>query len=330
VWCLLLQDEPLLPVVVGGTMMYLQWLVHGRPDAVRPSKDTVKRATEVIDRYKTEGQWDEAVKFVASFGETFATRTLQLSEQDWYRLRRTLEIAYTVEEGGDAGLLERLYSGQREGGLESLGYDVRCFFLCPDDRMNHTAVVDRRCEDMVIRGLLQETADLESSGEMPEMARRAIGYRQTLEYLNRDTEADDDDAAALDAFLNDFTTATRQYAKKQMQWFRRDGSFAFVPVPISEPKQERVRQAADAVERLCLMPRSDYENELKSMNDDGTVPVSEQTKRVNEQQGKKMKFYQFKRHLIKPGSDAFRDVIEQAIKCAEQLKSQPTKKQRYV
>ena len=321
------EEEPLLPVVVGGTMMYLQWLVHGRPDAVRPSNETVKRATEIIDGYRKLDQWDEAVKFVSTFGETFAARTQQLSGQDWYRLRRTLEIIYTVEGGDDERLLERLYSGEREGGLESLGYDVRCYFLCPDDRMNHTDVVDRRCEDMIMRGLLKETADLESLDQLPEMAARAIGYRQTLHYLNRE-DFTENDGAALNAFINDFTTATRRYAKKQMQWFRKDGSFAFVPVPISEPKQERVSQAADAIERLCSLTRNEYEQELQTNNADGELSISEQMKRANEEQGKKMKFYHFKRHLIKPGSDAFREVMEQADECTRRINGNPEKKQR--
>jgi tRNA dimethylallyltransferase len=55
-------------------------------------------------------------------------------------------------------MIEKLYSGERQGSLSSLGYDVRCFFLCPDDRMSHTKVIDKRCEQMIQRGLLEETA----------------------------------------------------------------------------------------------------------------------------------------------------------------------------
>jgi tRNA dimethylallyltransferase len=323
------EPEPLLPVVVGGTMMYLQWLVHGRPDAVRPSETAVKRATEIMAGYQTNEQWDDAVKLVSSFGEAFEVRTRQLSGQDWYRLRRTLESAYTVEESNDPKILESLYSGEREGGLEASGYDVRCFFLCPDDRMNHTEIVDRRCEDMLLRGLLKETTDLEISNELPEMAARAIGYRQTLDYLKRENFSEND-GEALDAFLNEFTTATRRYAKKQMQWFRRDGTFVFVPVPIAKSKQERVIQAAEAIERMCSLPRDEFELELKSSkdDDDDDLSISEQMKRTNEEQGKGMKFYQFKRHLIKPRSDCYARVMKEADECSRRLRDKPAKKQR--
>lgn len=83
----------------------------------------------------------------------------QLTNSVRYRLRRTLEVALTVQAEADKeSMIEKLYTGERNGGLESFGYDVRCFFLCPDDRMGHTKIIDKRCEQMIRNGLLQETA----------------------------------------------------------------------------------------------------------------------------------------------------------------------------
>lgn len=83
----------------------------------------------------------------------------QLTNPVRYRLRRTLEVALTVQTEADKeSMMEKLYTGERNGGLESFGYDVRCFFLCPDDRMGHTKIIDKRCEQMIMKGLLQETA----------------------------------------------------------------------------------------------------------------------------------------------------------------------------
>jgi len=137
---------PVLPVVVGGTMMYLQWLVHGRPDAVRPSPEALNKAKEDLANFQSmeEGGWEKAVTHVSSLGSIFATRAQKLCSRDWYRLRRTMEVAYTVlaaqsnnddDDNDDNNgkiteqMIQTLYSGQREGGLQSLGYDVRCFFF---------------------------------------------------------------------------------------------------------------------------------------------------------------------------------------------------------
>lgn len=338
------EDEPLLPVVCGGTMMYLQWLVHGQPDAMRPTPSAVEQSFEAIRKFQDDEDkcYQDAVDYVSSFGKVFADRTKKFAGEDWYRLRRTLEVALTVQQsakqegtGNDSAknregdddpprenvvdkLVEQLYTGQRQGSLASLGYDVRCFFLCPDDRMGHTSVVDERCEQMIVKGLIGETAELSLSGRLPEMAERAIGYRQTLDYLrHRLTEKDDgtmeSEDDAFDFYLRSFTTATRQYAKTQMSWFRKDKDFMFIPIPLGMEKTDRVDSAVKAIEKLCRLPRSEYEHEL--LGDDESV--SSTCKKKNAEQGKKMKFYQFQRRILKPGSNELRTALQQAIELRE-------------
>ena len=308
-------DQPLLPVVVGGTMMYLQWLVHGRPDALRPTEEALSKARKTITQFQSKEDWDGAVECVESLGETFAHQITTLCGRDWYRLRRILEVAYTVEEKDDESLVEKLYSGQREGSLQSLGYDVRCFFLCPDDRMQHTKVVDERCEQMITRGLLQETTDLVLSGCLPDMAAKAIGYRQTLDYLQREN-AKDEDEDAFQHYLDQFTTATRRYAKKQMQWFRREDQFVFVSVPLSKSKEERVEGAMRQIERMVALPREEYDRERL-----GEESESAMTRMKNEEQGKKMKFYQFERYILKNGSPELAQALKQADDCTSRLQA---------
>ncbi len=332
------ENGRILPVICGGTMMYLQWLVHGRPDAMRPTPRAVEISYETIQKFQdSNNDYDAAVQHVSSFGKVFADRSQKLTPGDWYRLRRTLEIALTVEEKKKEGcenidaLVEQLYSGERQGGLSSLGFDVRCFFLCPDDRMSHTRVVDKRCEQMLQRGLLKETTELGLSGRLPEMAERAIGYRQTLDYLKQEANTTDDDeeqtmrAAEEEAFafyLNEFTTATRRYAKKQMAWFRKDKEFMFVPVNLQLDKSDRVNAAANAINRLCGLSREEYETELFG----GEDYVSGKTRKQNEEQGKKMKLYTPKRHILTLGSQEYEDVLKEAIDCRSSFRSVNDKK----
>ena len=351
-------NAPILPVVVGGTMMYLQWLVHGRPDAMRPTDDALERAANDIKQFQemdggtfdsagnSDGEskandedvpspgWDAAVAHASSLGKPFKARVDKLCGKDWYRLRRILEVFYTVgAEKATQEKLEAVYSGERFGALETRGYDVRCFFLCPDDRMKHAEVIDRRCEDMLLRGLLNETASLSVAGELPDAGQpaRAIGYRQTLDYLRRSNVKDQDDVA-LNAFMDEFTTATRRYAKKQMGWFRKDGDFMFIPVSISKPSQERVEEATNHIVHMCQLKREEYEKELysdppkseqdgsssknkksKDMIDPSTLTLSARTKFLNEKQGKDMKFYKGgTRYQITKGSSEHEQVLAEA------------------
>ena len=358
-------DAPILPVVVGGTMMYLQWLVHGRPDAMRPTDEALERAASDIKKFqamdggtfdnagnteteaKTESSkeetsdatlsagWNAAVDYASSLGKPFKARVDKLCGKDWYRLRRILEVAYTAgAEKATEEQLQAVYSGERYGGLGTRGYDVRCFFLCPDDRLKHAEVIDRRCEDMLQRGLLNETASLSVAGELPDDGQpaRAIGYRQTLDYLRR-KDAKRQDNAAFNAYVDEFTTATRRYAKKQMGWFRKDEEFMFIPVSMSKPSQERVDEAANSILQMCKTPRNEYERELLSQPpkareipgsktkkskgatgiDPDTLSLSAKTKLQNEKQGKDMKFYQGgKRYQIVEGTSERTKVMAEA------------------
>jgi len=226
-----------------------------------------------------------------------------------------LEVALTVKAEEDKeALIKNLYTGERIGGLESYGYDVRCFFLCPDDRMGHTKIIDKRCEEMIMNGLLQETTELSLSEQLPQMAARAIGYRQTLDYLSKQSR-DDKESEDFDSFINDFTTATRRYAKKQMSWFRKDSDFMFVPVSLSTAKDTRTKEAAALIKHYCHMSRDEYEKELYAP-DSGSAMA----KKRNEDQGKQMKLYQFERHILTAGSKEYHECLSQAIQCQERMK----------
>jgi tRNA dimethylallyltransferase len=79
-----------VPVVVGGTMMYHQWLVHGQPDAP-PSDPAVAAAIDAeLAPFREKGDWEAALELLVSAG--FSERAEKLSKNDWYRLARALEI----------------------------------------------------------------------------------------------------------------------------------------------------------------------------------------------------------------------------------------------
>ena len=284
---------------------------------------------------------------MTSLGPVFKQRVEKLPGRDWYRLRRLLEVAYTIAtkkkkkkkaadnkadtNTSEEEILQQLtekevYTGIRAGSLSDLGYDVRCFFLCPTDRMTHFHTVDERCEQMLLRGLLRETASLYVNGELPDESQvtRAIGYRQTLEYLKRPNAKSNDTKAFL-AYIDVFATATRQYAKKQMQWFRRDDEFAFVPVQMDVDKSDRVDNAAQIISDMCKLDLVDYKAALSSnsisSDDNGDqsqkLQLSAQTKLDNELQGKTMKYFISKRVHLVDGSDDLLKVLAEADECTK-------------
>ena len=310
------------PVVVGGTMMYLQWLLHGRPDAVCPTAKALQRAQQDMDKLQLlQESWDDMIRHTAqALGEPYGQQLRKLSSNDWYRLRRILEVAYTLQEQPSSQQQQVVYSGERLGGLlldgnDSLCDDVRCFCLCPDDRKLQARTTDARCEQMLVRGLLEETSRLAVTAQLFDMAQKAIGYRQALDYLGR-PNAVDGDLPALDQFVNDFQAATRRYAKRQMQWFRKDNAFVFVPVSLQSKR--RVEEAANEIWRYLSLSREEFDRER--LDTSATTP-NRKSRLANEQQGKTMRTFLSQRSILLPDSDILQKVLQQADECTKQYQT---------
>ena len=89
---------------------------------------------------------------------------------------------------------------------------MRCAFLAPADRTALYHAIDERCDIMLARGLLEETANLRAAGRLPSSstAARAIGYRQALDYLEARVSGQAD--ASLESYVDfcrQFRTASR-------------------------------------------------------------------------------------------------------------------------
>ena len=203
-------------------MMYAQWLVRGAPDAPKASATAAASAQEFLAPYGDD--WEKALDAVAGRSEACAARVAKLSQNDFYRLSRALEIELDREAGGGSAEARRPVLGS--------DFDVRCAFLAPADRTALYHAIDERCDAMLARGLLEETANLRAAGRLPSSstAARAIGYRQALDYLEaRASGAADASLESYVDFCRQFRTASRNYAAEQLKWYRRDATFAIVP-----------------------------------------------------------------------------------------------------
>ena len=55
---------------------------------------------------------------------------------------------------------------------------------------------------------------------------KSIGYRQAIQYLCR-VKFEQEDFNEFDLFMKDFAASTRNYAKRQCNWHRKDGTSSF-------------------------------------------------------------------------------------------------------
>ncbi|KAL1189162.1 tRNA dimethylallyltransferase 9 [Cardamine amara subsp. amara] len=230
-----------VPIVTGGTGLYLRWFIYGKPAVPKPSPEVIAEAHDMLVDFQTDHDWDAAVEFVVNAGDS---RASILPRNDWYRLRRSLEILKST--GSPPSAFRLPYDSFRESldtpdandsddygsptdisiqNIETdLDYDFLCFFLSTP-RVALYRSIDFRCEDMISSadGVLSEARWLLDLGLLPNTnsATRAIGYKQAMEYLLKCRHRGGASSPAeFHGFLNKFQQASRNFAKRQMTWFR--------------------------------------------------------------------------------------------------------------
>lgn len=209
-----------VPIVVGGSGFYIHALLYG-PPAGPPSVPEVR---DLLDLQMRELGPDVLFERLQILDPDYAAT---ISVRDRHKIVRALEII---------ALSERKVSDfPKQTKLEEQQYDFRCWFIYYP-RESLYPRIEKRCEDMLRQGFLDEVKSLDQRGlRLNSAAAQAIGYRQALEYLDSpQTEAD------YLAFVANFKKASRQYAKRQFTWFRKEPLFRWLNVEEHSP--ERIQE----------------------------------------------------------------------------------------
>ena len=191
-----LVDSGILPIVVGGSMLYVAALVNtfefpGRDEELRAQLEAELEELGPVAMHKKLSLLDEGA----------ASR---IEPMNGRRIVRALEIVMITGEPFAAALPE-----QWESFLPMLEIGIN------SDREHLVARLAKRVEKMWESGLVSEVEGLISSGlRESKTARQAIGYAQALSQL--DGELSEEEAIAAT------TQLTQRYARRQMSWFRRD------------------------------------------------------------------------------------------------------------
>lgn len=186
------------PIVVGGTGLYLTALTEGLADIPPPSPAVRAAAQAQLDALGVAGL---AAEIAARDPATFAA----LDSANPARLLRAWEVLEQTGEGLAA------WRARTAPPLIALA-DARAMVLTPD-RAALYARCDARFAAMLAGGALDEAramAALTLPASAP--ALRALGARELIAHLRGET--------TLDAAAEAARQATRNYAKRQMTWFR--------------------------------------------------------------------------------------------------------------
>jgi tRNA dimethylallyltransferase len=193
-----------VPIVVGGTGFYLRAFLDGL--AAMPSRDELLRDRLLAGEKRRAGSLHRILR---RLDPTAAGR---IHENDTPKIIRALEVR--IAAGRPAS---DLYA---EGLRPLQGFKVVQIGLQPP-REELYAVLNRRCEQMLASGLVEEVQQLLQ--QYPENSKpfEALGYKQVVQHLRGHL--------TYSQALEDMRQKTRNYAKRQWTWFKKDNRVSWIP-----------------------------------------------------------------------------------------------------
>lgn len=190
-----------IPILVGGTMLYFNVLNSGL--ALLPEADPYIRAK--LDRDLMQLGKEALHQRLAEVDPEAAAR---IHPNDPQRVQRALEV---YEISG-----KPLTSFFTEARMQDIPYQRIKLIIAPEDRKILHGIIARRFKLMLEQGFMDEVEALykrgDLTGKMPSV--RAVGYRQAWSYLQGEYD--------LETMTEKAIVATRQLAKRQFTWLRRE------------------------------------------------------------------------------------------------------------
>ncbi len=205
-----------LPVVVGGTGLYIRTLTEG---LVAAPAGSARLRRELLELETSEGE-GTLYRRLQLADPALAAR---LSPRDQVRIVRALEVQ---------ALTGRRFSEmQTAHAFADRPFRTLKIALAPA-RQELFARIDRRTESMLAAGLVNEVQGLLARGFSPSCkALQTIGYREVIRHLQGELPL----PTAIALIQRD----SRRYAKRQLTWFRKDIEIIWVD---SSPEFGRILQ----------------------------------------------------------------------------------------
>lgn len=187
-----------LPVMTGGTGLYLRALLLGLFDGPTRSDELRRRLSGLVER---RGREFLHRMLVRKDRETAA----RIHPRDTQKIIRALEVCL-VQRRRFSDLL-------REGREGVQGFRPLKIGLSPP-RAALVRRINARAEQMFAGGIAEEVQDALAHGGTAQVPLEALGYRQARAYIEGNMTREE--------AIQETQAQTRQYAKRQMTWFRRE------------------------------------------------------------------------------------------------------------
>jgi tRNA dimethylallyltransferase len=220
-----LHEAGKVPLVVGGTGLYLKVLTRGICAGAPGDPQVRSRLIEEEQTLGLPALHERLLEVDPALGA-------RLHPNDRQRILRALEVFH------HSG--KPLSHWQQQHRFEDAPYRTVKIFL-NREREELYARIDARVETMMAQGFLDEVRKLLALGYGPELKpMQSLGYRQLARHLRGEL--------SLDEALAEIRRDTRRYAKRQLTWFRADPEFRWFAAGDREELAARI--AREVIEAM--------------------------------------------------------------------------------
>ncbi len=200
-----LQNRGKMPLVVGGTGLYMKVLTRGICPAAPRDPAIREQLRRELEEHGLERLHQELGRVDPEAGR-------RLHPHDRQRVLRALEVQRLT------GIPLSCWQSQHR--FQQTIYRTVKIFLYRDRNVLYERI-NRRVRQMLEQGLVAEVRRLLAMGYGPELkSMQAVGYKQLAAHLLG--------ACPLASAVSDMERATRHYARRQLTWFRGDSEFRWV------------------------------------------------------------------------------------------------------
>jgi len=203
-------------ILTGGSGLFIDAVCNGIDAMPDVEPDIRQKVQKLLDEGGLRALQDEVQRLDPEY---YAL----VDQQNPRRLQRALEVCYQTG---------KPFSSFRSGNTVKRDFEIKKYALLWD-RQQLIERIDRRVDMMMEQGLLEEAKSLYQKRHLN--ALNTVGYKELFAYF--------DGQCTLKEAVEQIKIHTRQYAKRQMTWLRKDNSYGWIMPEDFDNTVSALRQA---------------------------------------------------------------------------------------
>lgn len=216
-----------IPIVSGGTGLYINAIAKGLSMAAPSDPELRKKLRKRLKKTGNQAMHNELLKV-----DPVAAK--KINPADTFRIERALEVYYLTGKP-----MSSLQSSEKH---ETNQYDVLYLILNLDRSLLYQRI-NERVDRMIEKGFIEEVRSIIAMGYSDQLKPfKSIGYKEIVQYLRKEL--------GLEQAVENIKKGTRNFAKRQLTWFKKVPSAEWIKVDIEKPEMIDEKIYASVQERF--------------------------------------------------------------------------------